>query len=84
MRRSSRIRWTVVRVGPITACVISLARHDYDCYVIADFPDSASATAVALTVNASGAVAVKTTVLITPEEVDIAVKKSPSYRAPGQ
>ena len=26
--RSSRIRWTVVRVGLITACVISLARHD--------------------------------------------------------
>jgi len=57
---------------------------EYDCYVIADLPDSAAAAAVALTVNASGAVAAKTTVLMTPEEVDSAVKKSPIYRAPGQ
>ena len=57
---------------------------EYDCYVIADLPDNAAAAAVALTVNASSAVAAKTTVLMTPEEVDIAVKRSPSYRAPGQ
>ena len=57
---------------------------EHDCYVIADFPDNATAAAVALTVSASGAVVTKTTVLMTPEELDIAVKKSPSYRAPGQ
>ena len=55
-----------------------------DVYVIVDVPDNASMTALALAINATGAVAVKTTVLLTPEEVDGAVKKSPSYRAPGQ
>jgi hypothetical protein len=40
--------------------------------------------AINLTVAATGAVATKTTVLITPEEVDAAAKKTPSYRPPGQ
>jgi uncharacterized protein with GYD domain len=55
-----------------------------DGCVIADLPDNASMAAIALAVGASGAVAVKTTVLMTPEEVDEAVKKTPSYRPPGQ
>ncbi len=55
-----------------------------DAYVIVDVPDNVTAAAVALTVNASGAAAVRTTVLMTPEEVDTATKKSPSYRPPGQ
>jgi len=57
---------------------------DTDAYVIVDLPDNATATALALTVNSSGVTVVKTTVLMTPEDVDAAVKKSPSYRAPGQ
>ncbi len=57
---------------------------EYDNYVIVDFPDNVTAAAVALTVCASGAVVTKTVVLLTPEEVDNAVKKSPIYRAPGQ
>lgn len=55
-----------------------------DGCVIADLPDNTSMAAIALTVGASGAVTVKTTVLMTPEEVDEAVKKTPSYRPPGQ
>ena len=42
-----------------------------------------TATAASLAINASGAVNLKTTVLITPEEVDEAVKKSVPYRPPG-
>ena len=57
---------------------------DTDAYIILDLPDHATVTALALTVNASGAVTVKTTVLMTPEEVDQASKKTPHYRAPGQ
>lgn len=57
---------------------------DTDVFVIADLPDNASATAIALTVAASGVVTLKTTVLMTPEEVDAATKKAPNYRAPGQ
>ena len=55
-----------------------------DGFVIGDLPDSASMAAINLTVAATGAVATKTTVLITPEEVDAAVKKTPNYRPPGQ
>ena len=57
---------------------------EIDLYVIADVPDNVSMTAIALTVNATGAITVKTTVLITPEEVDEAAKKTPTYRPPGQ
>ena len=56
---------------------------DRDAYVIVDLPDNESATAVALTVNGSGAVTVKTAVLLTPEEVDDAAKRSVDYRPPG-
>jgi uncharacterized protein with GYD domain len=54
-----------------------------DVFVIADVPDNASMSAIALTVAASGTVTIKTTVLITPEEIDAAGKKSPLYRPPG-
>jgi len=57
---------------------------DTDVFVITDLPDNASAAALALTVAASGAVTLKTIVLMTPEEVDAATKKTPSYRPPGQ
>ena len=53
-----------------------------DVYGIAEFPDNASAVATSLAVNASGAVSLKSTVLITPEEVDAAAKKSVGYRPP--
>ena len=56
---------------------------DRDVYVIADLPDNESATAVALTVNGSGGTSMKTTVLLTPEEVDAAAKRSVEYRPPG-
>ena len=53
-----------------------------DAYVIVDLPDNESATAVALTVNASGGANVKTVVLLTPEEVDAAARRSVDYRPP--
>jgi len=56
---------------------------DTDAYVVVDVPDNVTAAAIALTVGASGAVALKTAVLMTPEEVDQATKKSLAYRAPG-
>lgn len=54
-----------------------------DAYVIAELPDNETATAIALAVNASGAVNIKTTVLLTPEEVDEAARRSVDYRPPG-
>jgi uncharacterized protein with GYD domain len=54
-----------------------------DVYVVVDLPDNESATAIALTVNASGVVKARTTVLLTPEEVDGAAQRSVNYRPPG-
>ena len=56
---------------------------DSDAYVTVDLPDNQAATAVALTVNAAGGAVVKTTVLLTPEEVDAAAQQSVDYRPPG-
>jgi uncharacterized protein with GYD domain len=55
-----------------------------DVLVLADMPDNVTAAAVGLTVAASGAVATNTIVLLTPEEVDEATKRSVGYRPPGQ
>jgi uncharacterized protein with GYD domain len=54
-----------------------------DVYVVAEIPDQATAVALSLAVNASGGVQLKTTVLLTPEEMDNATKKTVKYRAPG-
>lgn len=55
-----------------------------DVFVIADMPDNASMAALGLTLGASGAVTSKTTVLMTPKEVDAATKKKPAYSPPGK
>jgi uncharacterized protein with GYD domain len=56
---------------------------DRDAVVVVDLPDNEAAAAVALAVNTSGAATVKTTVLLTPEQVDEAAKRSVDYRPPG-
>jgi uncharacterized protein with GYD domain len=57
---------------------------DTDVYVIVDVPDNVTAAALAMGISASGAVSVKTTVLLTLAEIDQAGKKTLSYRAPGR
>jgi uncharacterized protein with GYD domain len=57
---------------------------DDDVLTILDFPDNVSAAAVSMTVSASGLVNTRTTVLLSPEEVDEAARKSVSYRGPGE
>jgi uncharacterized protein with GYD domain len=56
---------------------------EQDAYVVVELPDNESAAAVALTVNAAGGATVKTVVLLTPDEVDGAAKRSVDYRPPG-
>jgi uncharacterized protein with GYD domain len=56
---------------------------DDDAVLIVDLPDATAGVAISLAVNASGAVRLSTTPLITPEEVDAAAKKTVDYRAPG-
>lgn len=57
---------------------------DDDVFVIAQVPDNISAAAVSLAVNSAGGATVKTTVLLTPEEIDRAAQMVVKYRAPGQ
>ena len=56
---------------------------DVDLYAIADVPDSVSAAAIALAVSQGGGATVKTIVLIPPEDMDKAGKKTADYRPPG-
>jgi len=63
---------------------IYFAFGDEDVFSIVDMPDNVSATAIALAITGSGAARIKTVVLLTPEEVDQATKKTVKYRAPGK
>jgi len=55
-----------------------------DVFLIVDVPDAVTAAAISLAVNQSGAVHLRTHVLMTPEEMDQASKKSVNYRVPGK
>jgi uncharacterized protein with GYD domain len=59
------------------------ALGDVDVYAIVDVPDMATGAALSLTVAASGLATTSTVALMTPAEIDEAVKKSPLYDAPG-
>ncbi len=67
--------------GTVEAYYFGFGGNDF--YLIADLPGHAEAVAGALTGAASGAMRIETTVLLTPEDIDAAVKLSPDYRAPG-
>jgi uncharacterized protein with GYD domain len=57
---------------------------DADVYCIVDGPDNASVAAASMAIGASGLVKAQTIVLLTPEEIDQAAKKSVSYTPPGR
>ncbi len=63
--------------------VFYFAFGDDDVYAILELPDNVSAAAASLAVTGSGVVRSKVVVLLTPEEVDEATKKTVTYRAPG-
>jgi uncharacterized protein with GYD domain len=56
---------------------------DTDVFALADLPDNAAAAALALTVTAAGGANVRTTVLLTPAEIDAATGKTVKYTPPG-
>jgi uncharacterized protein with GYD domain len=81
-KRREAARAALESVGGTLDCMY-YAFGDTDVYAICDLPDDASATAVSLLINASGAVSLNLTPLMTPEVVDAAAAMTPSYRAPG-
>jgi len=55
-----------------------------DVIIILELPSNVDAAAVAIAVAASGALTTRMTVLLTPEEIDEATRKSVDYHAPGR
>ena len=56
---------------------------DHDVVSIVDVPDNVTAAALAIGIAATGTVGTRTTVLLTPEEIDEATKKTLSFRPAG-
>ncbi len=67
--------------GTLEACYFAFGEDDL--FLIYDMPDNVAATAGALIVGATGAVHGSTIPLITPEEVDEAIKRVGEYSPPG-
>ena len=57
---------------------------DTDAFVIVDVPDNITAAAIGMIVGSSGMAGAKTTVLLTPEEVDRAAAVKATYTPPGK
>jgi uncharacterized protein with GYD domain len=55
-----------------------------DVIIILDLPDNVTAAAVGLTTSGAGGVRVRTTPLLTVEEIDTALEVKMRYRAPGE
>jgi uncharacterized protein with GYD domain len=53
-------------------------------YAVADMPDTTTVAAVTMAIRASGMMDIETIMLLSPEEVDQAAKKSVNYRSPGK
>jgi uncharacterized protein with GYD domain len=68
--------------GKLEAYYFAFGENDF--YFITDGPDNINAAAGVLLANASGTVKIKTTVLLTPKEIDQAAKKTMDWRPPGQ
>jgi uncharacterized protein with GYD domain len=54
-----------------------------DAYVVVDLPTNEAAAALALAVGSAGAATVRTTLLLSPSEMDAAADTKVSYRPPG-
>ncbi len=67
--------------GRIEAFYFTFGTRDY--VIICEVPDNATAAGISVAVAASGATHPSTTLLMSAEEFDQAVKKPASYRAPG-
>ncbi len=54
-----------------------------DVFAVMDLPDDETAAALALTIGRSGAVDLRTSVLLTAEQIDAALAQSVDYSPPG-
>ena len=82
-KRRAAVEKSVQQLGvKIEAFYYSLGEDDV--YVIVEAPDATTVAALSMAVNAGGLVRLRTTRLLTVEEVDAATKKKVDYRGPGR
>jgi len=67
--------------GKLISFDFALGKDDF--YVIAELPNNTAAAAIAIQVGAGGGATSHTVPLLTPEEIDAAIKEHVAYRAPG-
>jgi len=80
-RRQALLKAVESLEGKVEAFYFSMG--DRDVVVIVEAPDAVSVAALSLAASATGLVRVRTTALLTVEEVDRALEKKHSYRGPG-
>jgi len=80
--RVDAVRKAVEGLGGKLECFY-FAFGDRDVYTVIDVPDNESAIALAIAVGSTGLVDIRTTPLVTAEQVDAAAEKSVSYTPPG-
>jgi len=68
--------------GKIEAYYFAFGENDV--VVISEVPDNVTAAALAIGIGSTGTVSLKTVVLLTPEELDEATKKTVAFRAAGR
>jgi uncharacterized protein with GYD domain len=67
--------------GSLEAFYYSNGEQDF--YIIVNLPNNVSSTAITLAGNASGTFSIRAVALLTPEEMDEAVKMKVDFRPPG-
>ena len=67
--------------GTLEAMYFTFGSDDF--VILADGTDNVSTAALTMMVASTGAAKNRTTVLLTPEEIDAATQKTVSYRSPG-
>jgi uncharacterized protein with GYD domain len=68
--------------GKMEAYYFALGGTDF--FIIIELPDNVKAIAGSLIANASGMVKINITPLVSPKEVDMAVKQTMDWRPPGK
>lgn len=82
-QRRETTRQSIEKLGG-TLEIFYYAFGSDDFVIILDLPSDVDMTALALDAQATGTVDSRVTVLITPEQVDEATKRTVNFRAPGQ
>jgi uncharacterized protein with GYD domain len=82
-RRREAVVEALNSVGGSLECFY-YAFGETDVLGVFDIPDQSAAAALSLMINSTGAVRLRLKPLMTPEGLDEAARKTPSYRAPGK